>query len=89
MKTSTLEMKPSTHHKKRSSLEEYQTKQYLKNLTAQEAERKVHETCPPLLLLPDITIHKKPLSKQQRRLLKLQIHHRQLNLQLFHLLFSN
>ena len=53
-------MKPSTHHKKRLSLGDYQTRQSLKNLTAQKAERKVQETCPPLPPLPDITIHKKP-----------------------------
>ena len=51
------ELKPSTHHKKRMSLADYQ---YLKTLTAQEAELKVQETCPPLPPLPDITIHKKP-----------------------------
>ena len=63
------------------SLEDYQTKQYLKTLTAQEAERKVHETCPPLPPLPDITIHKKPQWKRQLTLLKLRIHRRPLNLQ--------
>ena len=52
-------MKPSTHRKKRLSLEEYQLPKTFEKLTAQEHELKLQETCTARPPLPDIIIRKK------------------------------